>query len=569
MRYHSRGSHGKPTSRSSLALLNGVVHTLDGKQTIAPAVVVRDGKIAFVGSDAGARTRIDTDTRVVDLRGKMVLPGFVESHAHPSDATRMLYEVGLWQQCTKDGYLDAVKAFAAAHPDDAVIRGSGWDPAVLPGRGPCKEDLDRIEPRRPVVLMDLDSHAVWVNSAALALAGIDGTRPDPTGGCIERTDGTVGKTGTPHGEPSGTLRWPAMDLILDALPAYSVEQVRDGLGWYQREVAAPLGITTAFDAWIPPGGPQEEAYEQLAAEAALTMWVRAAYYMGPEVDVAAWLAEAVRCRGRHRTPLFKTPAVKLLADGVLPSRTAYMKEDYCDEPGFRGVPLWPPARMRDALVAADAAGFQLHVHGLGDAASAQALDCLELVERVNGRRDRRAAVVHLCYVDPADIPRLVRLGATAAMQPFWMYKSPLYFATELPCLGPARAALMYPMRSYFDRGARVACSSDWPVTIPPNPLHGIQTGIMRWFPGASQVDDPLNPQQGCTVAQMIRSYTINGARALFLDRVTGSIRPGKSADLIVLDTDITGCPPEEIGQAKVLLTVFRGNEVFDDHASDL
>jgi predicted amidohydrolase YtcJ len=297
------------------------------------------------------------------------------------------------------------------------------------------------------------------------------------------------------------------------------------------------------------------------------MWVRVAFELTPEDDLETWLARAREERARHQREAFQTNAVKFFADGVLPGRTAYLKEDYADEPGFRGRPIWPSAQMEDAFVRADRDEFQIVVHAVGDAASAQTLDAFARLEEANGERDRRGNIAHLRCVDPVDIPRLAALGVTAAMQPYWFLKRQLFFEAELPRLGPQRALRMYPMQSYFDAGALVTSSSDWYVTRPPDPLQGIQTGIMRWFPGAALVDEPLNPPEGCTVEQMIRSFTINGARSMFLDHLTGSIEAGKSADLVVLDRDILTCRPEEIGTAHVQLTVSRGRVVYEAEGS--
>lgn len=556
--------HGRA---ADLVLLAGFVYVVDADGSVAQAVAVRDGRIACTGSDAEVRELIGPRTEVVDLGGRMVLPSFIDSHSHTSYTVRMVEGVQLWGLGSREKYLEAVAAYVAAHPEVDVVRGAGWDPAVLGGHGPTKEALDRIEHARPVLLNDVQDHALWVNSAALAAAGVTGDTPDPpTGGIVERVPGTADSAATPHGEPSGTLRFPATMLVLDALPGWSVGQVKRGIRWYQEHVSAPLGITAVFDCQVQLGACEAQAYEELARDGELRLWVRVAFELRRDDEVESWLPRMRAEAARHTHPLFRTPAVKFFADGVLPGRTAYLKQDYANVPGFRGAPVWPPALLDEAFAAVDAAGLQIAVHAVGDAASAEALDALEHVTAVNGARDRRPHIAHLRCVDPADIPRLATLGATAAMQPYWFLKRPLYFSAELPCLGPERAARMYPMRSCFDAGALVASSSDWNVTDPPDPLIGIQTGVMRWYPGEASVDEPLVPEEACTVEQMIRSFTINGARSMFLDDVTGSLEVGKSADLVVLDRNILACPPQEIGAGRVLLTLFRGEAVYRDDA---
>jgi predicted amidohydrolase YtcJ len=541
---------------------NGSVYTSNDAQPTAQAVAVRAGRIVFVGSNAGAAAYVGPRTKVVNLKGRMLMPSFIDSHTHVSYAVSWVYEVGLWGLGSLAAYQDAIREFAAANPELDAIQGGGWDPVLMGGIGPLKQDLDAIDSARPIALYDQDGHALWVNSKALELAGITGTTPNPEGGVIERVPGTVGTPGNPYGEPSGTLRETANDLVWAILPEYTVDQYAEGLLWFQKEVAGPLGITTVFDPGIPAGGPAAKAYERLARAGKLTMRVRAALNIWPTDVLGAWLKDAKAERAKHRTGLFQITAAKFFADGVLEGHTAYLKEDYANEPGFRGEPLWNATKLAYACQSVDAAGFQIHVHCIGDAATDETLDAIEFTRKMNGPRDRRAGITHLEYVDLADIPRFAELGVVAQIQPYWAVKDSYYFDSQLPSLGKWRADHEYPVRSFFKTGALVASSSDWSVTVPPDPLDGIQTGVMRWFEGLSLVDQPLWPAERATRKQMINSFSINGARANFLQGVTGSLAVGKSADLIVLDRNILTCQPEKIGKGKVLLTMFRGQVVY-------
>jgi predicted amidohydrolase YtcJ len=420
--------------------------------------------------------------------------------------------------------------------------------------GPRKEDLDAIEATRPVALVDQDGHALWVNSRGLALAGIGPDTPDPRGGVIERDPRT--------GEPSGTLRELAADLVTAKLPDYSAAEYERGILFFQRDVAGPLGITAVFDPRVTVGGPAARAYEKLAGDGRLTMFVRAALDLGPTDPLEVWLASAVAERAGHTSALFETPAVKFFADGVLEGHTAYLNESYADRPGFRGEPLWRPAELSAAFAAVDAAGFQIHVHCIGDGATSEALDALASLEATHGRGDRRPGLTHLQYVALQDVPRLAGLGVTAVVQPYWAVKDAYFFDSQLPALGKWRGEHEYPIRSFFDAGALVASASDWPVTLPPDPLDAIQIGVTRRHAGLSLVDEPLWPQECCTTEQMLDSFTINAARAQFIDAETGSLEAGKSADLVVVDRDLLSVSPDEIAEAGVLLTLFQGREVF-------
>ena len=557
---------------------SGYVYTVNTTSTVASAVAVRDGIIVFVGSDSGASAYVGPNTKVVQLGGRMMLPSFIDSHTHSIMTVSGLYSALLYELPSVDAYVQAVADFAASPAAAGMswIRGQGWSNTVVPGIGPLATDLDRAVSDRPSAIMSEDGHSYWCNSMALAAAGITGQTPDPANGVIERLPNSTSAQ-NPYGIPSGTVREAANDLVTDIIPDYTVAQYEDGFRYYQQQTAAPLGITTVFDPLLRMSQPNAiKAYEDLAATGQLTVRVRGALEVKPTDALATWVASAQAERAKHTTPMFQTPAVKVFADGVVEGHTAYLDEPYADaleyagDANYRGSPIWPFEAMKKAYVAFDKAGFQIHTHAIGDAATTEVLDALAYTRKVNRARDWRPGITHIQLVDPADYKRFASLGVTAVPDPYWFIKDDYYTYLQVPYLGLPRADYEYPMKSFFDNGVLVASASDYPVTLPPDPLMGIAVGVTRWAPGwvweYPAWPDPsgmLWPEQAVTVDQMIRSFTINGAKANFLEKTTGSIEAGKSADLIILDTNLFKVSPDKIFGAKVIYTMGQGKVLYN------
>ena len=567
-------AHGK-NKPADTVFKNGYIYTVNPGDRVAHAVAVLDGKIVYVGSDQGASAFVGPSTKVVKLGGKMMLPGFIDAHTHASMTVSGLYSVLLYGLTSVDEYVAAVAEFAAANPDMTAIKGQGWSNTVVTGIGPLASDLDAAVSDRPVSIMSEDGHSYWVNSKALELAGITGATPDPVNGVIERIPGSEAAD-PPYGTPSGTLRETAADLVNSLIPDYSVEQYQNGMRYFQQDVAAPLGITTVFDPLMYAGGNGVQAVEAMAASGELTVRFRGALALSPKDDLAAWIAAAKAERAKHKTTMFKTPAVKVFADGVVEGHTAYLNEPYADaleykgDASYRGEPIWQPDVLNKTYAALDKAGFQIHTHAIGDAATTETLDALKYARKVNGAHDWRPGITHIQLVDPKDFPRFAKLGVTAVPDPYWFIKDDYYTYLQLPYLGLPRADEEYPMKSFFDAGVTVASASDYPVTIPPDPLAGIAVGVNRWapdlvyeYPAPPSLDGVLWPEERVSIAQMIRSFTINGARANYLEKETGSIKVGKRADLVVLDTNLFKVAPTELFNAHVLFTMGEGRVLFD------
>ena len=537
--------------RADWVFTNGVVYTVDASRSTADAIAVAGSRIVYVGDSAGADAFAGPDTEVIDLDGKMVLPGFVDSHSHPSGALVEAVAVYLYGGTSLGQYLDVLREYVNAHPDKDAIRGAGWSNTLFPPTGPRKEDLDAVAPEKPVFLESEDGHSSWVNSKALELAGIDRDTPDPPGGIIERDPDS--------GEPSGALRESASALVDDVLPPYSVEERITGLRAFQ-DMAARDGVTMVRDAFLGVGDDTIAAYRGLVSDGGMTVRFRANLLFDPDMTVER-MPDFVAERAKYQSPGFTVDAIKLFIDGVVEGETAYLLEPYAHRPDYRGELLWEPEHLNDVVAAFDREDFIVHVHAIGDGAVRVALDAFERARDVNGPRDARHQMTHIQLVSPEDIQRFAALDVIGVPQPFWFTKGPYYDNLEAPFLGEERASKEYPMQSFIAAGVTMASASDFPVTIPFSPLEGIEYGVVR----SADPDDPelvLGPEERASLDDMIASFTIHGAFASFLEDETGSLEVGKLADLVVVDRNLFEIPAGDIGETNVLLTLFEGEPVF-------
>jgi predicted amidohydrolase YtcJ len=536
--------------KSDLTLLNGSVYTVDKNRSWAQSVSIYNGKIVFVGSNENAKPYIDSQTLVIDLDGKMVLPGFVDAHAHPSDAMDLVGNISLYSDDSLEKYIESIKRFVALHPNKSYYRGSGWADTLFPNLGPRKEILDAIIPDKPIALISYDGHSMWGNSVTLEKSIITKDTPDPDGGRIERDPET--------GQPSGTLREEtAFKLVEKVIPKYSLDERKNALLAYQ-DMAARAGITLSHDAMLDAQA--ISAFNTLAKENLLKMRFRGSITIDPDLDISQQVKSVLTERTKNTHPYFQTNAAKIFVDGVVEGGTAYLLEPYEHKPQFRGEPIWGTEILNVGTIAFDRENIQIHYHVIGDAAARITLDALELAQQTNGARDSRHLITHLQLVEPDDILRFKLLGVVGVPQPFWFKVDEYYWELAVPYLGKKRAEKQYPMQSFIDAGVVMASASDFPVTIPFDPLIAIQTGITRSASSSSK--DVLWPEERTNLENMIASFTINGAYANFLENETGSIEVGKQADLIVLDRNLFNVPSREIAKTNVLLTLVEGKEVF-------
>ena len=538
-----------PVVAADLVLRHATVWTGDQTHPWADAVAVRDGRLVYVGADGGAVRYVGNGTRVLDLSGRMVLPGFQDSHAHPLSGGLELGECNLYEAGTGAEIEGIVRAYAAARPDLPWIRGSGWALPVFPAANPRKELLDRAVPDRPAFFYAADGHSAWVNSRALAAAGITRDTPDPRGGRIERDR---------NGEPSGTLREAAMGLVASRLPPYTREQ-RIGAARRALAEANRFGITSITDADVDPE--YLEAYAELDRRGELTARVTAALHTDEQVPVEEMAARLRVLRQQYQGgSRLAVNTVKLYADGVIEAHTAALLTPYLGLGANRGPLVYEPEDLTARVVAFDRDGFQIHVHAIGDRAIRVTLDALVRAREVNGPRDARPVLAHIQLFDPADLPRFRGLGAIASFQPYWAQADEYITVLTLPVLGPKRSRWLYPIASMMATGAVVVGGSDWTVSTL-NPLEAIQVALTRRSPE----DGPgpaWIPEERADLPRMLQAYTIQAAYATRAERETGSLEPGKLADLVVLDRDLFSIPADQISQVKVVLTLLEGREVF-------
>jgi hypothetical protein len=540
---------------ADLALRNAAIYTMDVARTWAKAVAIDDGRIVYVGTEDGLKRWQGSRTKLVDLQGKMVLPGFHDSHVHPISGGIELGECNLNGLDAQQQILETIRRYAAQNPNAPWIRGGGWDLPIFPNANPSKSLLDQIVRDKPVYLSAADGHSAWVNSKAMEIAGITKDTPDTPNGRIERDPKT--------GEPTGTLREDAMELVAKHLPEYTAEDYLKGLR-RGLEMANRFGITSLQEANADEK--YLEAYAELERRDELTARVVAAM----EVDPAPGVAQIPRLKElqkKYQSVRLRANAVKIFADGVIESRTAAVLEPYLDKPGDLGKANLEPQAFNELVTALDREGFQIHIHAIGDRAIRMALDAFQSAMSANGRRDSRHHIAHIQLFNPQDIPRFRQLGVIANFQPLWAYADS--YITELtePALGPARSRWLYPIASVLKTAAVVACGSDWSVSSM-NPIDAMQVAVTR-----RGLEDSTGtvwiPQEIVGLPAMLAGYTINGAYVNFEETETGSIEVGKSADLIVLDRNLFEIPVHTIHRAKVLLTLLEGKEIYRDSAFEV
>ena len=526
-------------------LLNGLIWTGDSTRPAATAIALRGDSIVAVGFDADIEALAGEATRVENLEGRRVVPGFHDAHWHlPTRRT-----ADLTGAPNVDSLVSRLRAFAATLPDSAWITGRGWTPDMFPANTATSAALDLAFPDRPVLLTDRDGHQSLANQVALRLAGINRSSIAPPGGAIDRArDGT----------PTGLLRETAAAPVRERIPPPSADEVYTAL--QETMAAAARDGLTALQIANGLNEAEEEAFARALAEGTLRTRFRIAVPFVPLPSDSA-LSEWTARRDRDRGPLLRHGIAKGMLDGTVDARSAAMLAPYAVG-GGTGLPRWSLDALVETLARYDSAGLQVELHAIGDAAIRQALDAYEAVARRNGPRDRRHRIEHLEVPDPADIPRFKALGVIASTQAVFASPDATALQNYVPLLGPERAARAMPFKALDDAGAVQAFGSDYPV-FPMSPILGMQMAVFRQLADGTPAGG-WEPQHRIGVEAALRHYTRDAAYAAFREREIGTLAPGMLADLVVLSDDILDATLATFTRARPVLTVMGGRDTYRD-----
>jgi predicted amidohydrolase YtcJ len=543
------GAAAAPTLEADLILRGGAVYTPNGW---AEAIAVENGVIIAVGSTAEVDAHRVASTEVIDLDGAAVLPGFHDMHVHPLGAGLAQRECTFPQGSPPAVIVAAVRACAERRAEGEWIAGGQWDAASFGDEPVDRRLLDEAAPNNPVTLTDISGHSAWANTAALELAGITATTPNPPGGIIER-DGA--------GRATGVLRESAAGLVRRLIPPVTTEESLAALRWALDRMLEH-GITSFTDAVASE--PSLQAYATLADEGLLKQRVRACMMWGGAAPASGGLPSHIAHRNFYARDRFSPTCVKLLLDGVpTDGHTAAMVEPYADAAGpasgDRGLLMMPQDALDAVVTRLDALGLTVKMHAAGDAAVRAGLDAIEAARRANGFGGQLHELAHNSFVQPSDIERAPALGATFEMSPYIWYPNPI-IPDISKAVGAERMLRWIPLADAIEAGALVVPGSDWPVVPNVDPWIAIETLVTRQPPGGG--GEALGESQKISLEQAVELFTVNAARQLGERDRLGTIERGMLADLVVVDRNPFEIPINEVHETGVLMTFIEGELVY-------
>jgi predicted amidohydrolase YtcJ len=537
------------------AFINGKIYTVNEKHPYAEAVLVEGNKIKLVGTTKDARKLIDASTNVIDLEGKLMIPGFNDSHLHFTSGGHYLLGINLRPALSKEEFVELIQSYILKRslPVSTWITGGRWDHELWTEKIlPTKEVIDSVTFNTPVFVSRIDGHVGLANSKALELAGITKNTPDPDGGLIERDE---------DGNPTGILKDNAMDIVFKIIPPPSPEENIEA-ALRALEEARKLGITSVQDLTQPD---EFEAYKkilkdgnsapgEISAKAGLTCRIYSIWAIDKYDDIVRAGVTVGNEEG-----LLKRGGLKGYADGSLGASTAWFFEPYFQDPSNHGIAIdiVTNGNLEKWATEVDRNRLQICTHAIGDRANAFMLDLYEKIKSINSPWERRFRIEHAQHIRKEDIKRFANIGVIASVQPYHCIDDGVWAEKRI---GPERIKTTHPYRSLLKSGAVVAFGTDWPVA-PLNPLYGIYAAVTR------QTVDGKNPngwipEEKISVEDAIKCYTLNAAYASYEEKIKGSIEVGKLADFVVLSEDILSIDPVKIKDVVVEMTVFDGEIVY-------
>ena len=526
---------------ADLVVTNANIRTMDAKRTVARSVAVLNGRIVAVGSEADTKPLIGLKTRVIDAKGRTIIPGFNDAHVHFLETGQQLSSVDLRDAKTPEEFVKRIRDFAAKLPKGRWILGGKWDHENWkPNTLPTAALIDAATPDNPVFIDRLDGHMALANTLAMKLAGVNKETKEVDGGLIVRDAA---------GNPAGVFKDAAMSYIYRVIPEPSFDEKLEAAA-AATEHAASLGVTSVTDV---SAGTDIGVYQELMRQGKLKTRIYGCSTLG---DYKRW--ERTGVRAAFGDAMLRVGCLKGYADGSLGSTTAWLFEPYLDDPKTTGLPSDEITKTPELVLGADKAGLQVNIHAIGDKANATILDIYERTAAANGGRDRRFRIEHSQHLRQEDIKRFGSLKVVASMQPFhiiddgrWAWKR----------LDEKRLKGTYAFRTLLDTGAVLAFGSDSPVA-PLNPLFGVYAAVTR-----RTLDDKNPngwiPEQKISVDETVRAFTWGSAYGEFQENVKGTLEPGKVADFVILSDDIFTMDATKIGGATVMMTVMDGRVVFE------
>ena len=563
--------------KNCTVFFNGRIHSMDQDGRVYEAMIIEDSKISFLGTSEEALThKGGAGAFQVDLGGRSVFPGFSESHTHaPGLAYDTLFNINLYDALSQEEIMEKIRQHIEANPQKEMYYGRGFNTSLFEGvegvLGPRKERLDELCPQKPIILSDFGGNCMWLNTAALKKYQITAERKCPPGGEIQLDPQT--------GEVWGIIRNEARVFV--PYQEFTEQENYQAMKWFQ-DMMLKNGYTSIF-ALRPPGTVEPrttlfDAFKVLEDRGELNLRIHGARDMDASGDLDAQFAEMEETRKRVKSPLMELTTAKFFLDGVVEGLDGYLLEPYTEQAGkgsgFTGCLFWEKEKLAFAFQKAMEHGFQIHCHSIGDGATHDALDAMEMALEKLPQGDYRNTLTHLQLVSDADIARMKQMNVIANAQVYWHFKSPVMFPLEEKLLGKERAEREYPLNRFVKAGVTVVSSSDFPVTPDPNPFHAIQAGVTRNLyhaesfdmAGIEDMDDEtylLDKGERISLTEMIRSFTTNAAYAKFQDSVIGSLEVGKYGDFIVLDKDPYETAPLELEHITILETYFGGRKVYE------